>query len=67
MQKTEHIALWQLKQLYNLDHVFFFEGNLYEALDWNKYRVIIRDDHYDYVEDKELIKRLNKFTDTVDI
>ena len=43
------------ERLYN--HLVQVDENKYEYRD---YRVIFSDDNYDYVEDKELIKQLNK-------
>lgn len=43
------------ERLYN--HLVQVDENKYEYRD---YRVIFSDDDYDYVEDKELIKKLNE-------
>lgn len=56
--------LKELNQLFVMKNVFLHEGRLYEKLfkthyDGIKYRFLIREDDYDYVVDKKLIKQLD--------
>lgn len=53
----------QLNRLYDMNNVFLFEGRLYERLYSTKckYRVIFNDDDYDYVTDRNLRRRLDRF------
>lgn len=55
----------QLKRLCIIENCFIFEAKVYERL-YNhpnrlKYRVIFSDDDYDYVVDRNLRRRLDRF------
>ena len=63
------IKLKHLSSLYCLEEVILFENKLYERLSnykknigdtKHKYRVIFSYDNYDYVEDRNLVRRLNR-------
>lgn len=58
----------QLSQLYCINNCFIYESKVYEVINDKKYkapsrykyRVVIDFDHYDYVTDKTLKKKLDK-------
>jgi hypothetical protein len=51
------------QKIYIKKNILFFEGKNYERLynspTSHKYRVILSDEDYDYVENKSLINKLN--------
>jgi hypothetical protein len=50
-------------EVFDLNHIIFFENNLYERLNKNfayKYRIILNSDDYDYVCDRNLKRRLDR-------
>lgn len=55
-----------LRDVFNLNRVIFYEGQLYEKLSRVsggprfKYRVILSEDHYDYVVEPKIRKRLDR-------
>jgi len=54
----------QLKQLCVVKNCFIFESKVYEVLSKHyryKYRFMISDDDYDYVTDRNLKRRLDRF------
>lgn len=62
------MILQQLSELYDVNYVFIYKEKLYEKIDEYesyeenepKYRVILDDDDYDYIEDQELTKELDE-------
>lgn len=58
------IKISELEPMCDLNEMIYFEGKLYERLSNNptrhKYRVILAEDDYDYVEIPALRKRLNR-------
>jgi hypothetical protein len=56
------IRLSDLTRLYDINEVIYFENKLYERLSDTRYRyrVIITDDDYDYVTDRNLKRRLDR-------
>ena len=50
-----------MSELYDLTSLVVLEGKVYERMqnDTHKYRVIFSYDDYDYVEDEELIEKLD--------
>ena len=53
----------QLQELCIIDNCFLYEGRVYELLKGRryKYRVMISEDDYDYVESKKLKRELDRF------
>lgn len=62
------MILQQLSELYDVNYVFIYKEKLYEKIDEYesyeenepKYRVILDNDEYDYIEDIEFTKELDE-------
>ena len=57
----------QLKRLCIIKNCFIYRSNVYEILERvaggpsHKYRIMFSDDDYDYITDRNTVRRLNRF------
>lgn len=62
--RVSFFGLFHAQEVFDLDHVVFFEGNLYERIVSReikyRYRVLLNSDDYDYVTDRNLKRRLDR-------